>query len=261
MTDDLVLEAQEGNQESLLLLLHNYGYREQEEWTAFLGKYLDLFLYGKVNVKDKDTRRFIQLYIKDKAIRNKLVYHHQDYVGQKAAQEVADYLQEQVASISLEDLEQSLVELFLECLQRYEKQSNKIDFSGYVYNVYRYKVYHYLRKNVFKFDVLQYDERETFTDALDPTSVIDVQESWFDRFYAADLKRDDLGLFWINGRCAEVFSNLTVFERMILRDRYFYNITDGDIAHRYGYHINTIYKRRHRAIEKLAQNKKESDSD
>lgn len=260
--DELVLAAQAGSQEATETLLLLYGWHESSRPTHFIGKYYDLLLYGKINLRDKDTRRFLQLYMKEKDMRNKLIYHYQDYVGSLAAQETADYLQNKVAVIDKKDLLQELIVLFMESVKSYKKQDKQIDFSGYLYNSYRYKVYHYLRKKLFKFDVLQNDQRDEYIDkeTADPKADIEPQESWFDRFYASDLKRDDLGIFWINGRCGSLFEDLSVFERTVLRDRYFYKQTDGEIALRYGYHINTIYNRRHKALEKLTNKKRESFS-
>lgn len=259
--DELVFSAQAGNQEDTEILLRLYGWHESEP-THFIGKYYDLLLYGKINLRDKDTRRFLQLYMKEKHLREKLTYHYQDYVGALAAQEAADYLQNKATVLERDELLQELLLLFLETVHAYKKQDKQIDFSGYLYNSYRYKVFHYLRKKVFKFDVLQDAERIDYVDEEieDPKANIEPQESWFDRFYASDLKRDDLGIFWINGRCGSLFEDLSVFERTVLRDRYFYKQTDGEIAKRYGYHINTIYNRRHRALEKLTNKKRESFS-
>ena len=247
-----VEEAQSGNEEANCFLLEKYGYRKEGVPTGYLGKYYRLLVYGRIDLRDKDTRRFLQLYMPDKEDRNKLTRHYQDYRTTLQAQEVANYLQNKVSLFPKEDLLQELVLLFLECVNRYQKKTDTIDFSGYLYNSYRFKVYAFLRKRVFKYEWLHHPELCLLEDDIeDESATIEVQEAWFDRFYAADLKRNDLGIFWINGRCGSLFEPLSVFERMVLRDHDFYGLTDGTIAKRYGYHINTIYKRRHVALEKL----------
>lgn len=260
--DELVVLAQQGHQKATESLMRLYGWNDASSPTHFIGKYYDLLVYGKINLKDKDTRRFLQLYMKEKDMRNKLVYHYQDYVGSLAAQETANYLQKKTETIDKDELKQELVALFIESVLKYERKNKEIDFSGYLYNSYRYKVYHFLRKRIFKFDVLNQAERIDYVDEdiEDVKARIEPQESWFDRFYASDLKRDELGIFWINGRCGSLFEDLSVFERTLLRDRYFYKQTDGQIAKAYGYHINTIYNRRHKALEKLINKKRESFS-
>lgn len=256
---DLVLLAQEGSNEAMETLLFDYGYRSDTPWTAYLAKYLDIFLYGKINLRDKDTRRFLQLYIKEPDKRNLLRNRYQKYEGVMLAQNVANYLQRKTEHLEEDDLKQELLLAFIECVNRFEVVNQKITFSGYLYNAYRFKVFEILRVNVFKYETLIHPEiKEPLTDIHDERKDIEPKEWWFDRFYAADIERDELGLFWINGRCSELFSSLTTFERLILRDRYFYKKTDGEFAKEYGYHINTIFKNRHLAIQKLEKKKRET---
>ena len=256
---ELVLKAQEGDIQALEKLLSDYGYRAQDNWSNYLGKYLDLLMYGKINLKDKDTRRFLQLYIKDSSKRELLRNRYQNYRGIMAGQEVANYLQEKVKVIEVEDLKQELLLAFIECVNRFEIVKKSITFSGYLYNSYRFKVYEILRVNVFKNEVLIHPELKIEEqDTHDTRSDIVPKEWWFDRFYAADIEREELGLFWINGRCGETFSTLSTFERMLLRDIYLLGKTDGEFADEYGYHINTIFKNRHQAIKKIEQHKKET---
>lgn len=253
-----VKKAQLGKKEYLEKLLEAYGYRDSE-WTSFLGKYLDILLYGKINLKDKDTRRFLQLYMKDPLLRSKLNYRYRDYVGELAGQEVATYLQNKVEIIEEEDLKQQLVLIFIESVMRYKQVKKNIGFNGYLYNIFRFRVYELLRVNVFKNEtLLKVDYRDEFEDVEDPRAKIQPTEAWLDRFYASELNRDELGIFWINGRCGTPFKRLTTFERTLLRDRYLHKKTDGEIAKEYGYHINTIYNRRHKAIQKLEENIKET---
>lgn len=255
----LVLKAQEGNSQAMDKLLFDYGYRQDAPWEAYLGKYLDLLLYGKISLKDKDTRRFLQLYIKEPTKRNLLKNRYQNYLGIMAGQDVANYLQSKSQIMDTEDLKQELVLSFVQSIQRFEPIKKDITFSGYLYNSYRFRVYEILRVNVFKNEVLIHpDKKREEEDFHDPRQDIEPQEWWFDRFYAAEIDRDDLGIFWLNGRCGELFKPLTTFERMLIRDVYFLGKTDGEFAEEYGYHINTVFKNRHKAINKLIKKKKET---
>lgn len=257
--NELVFQAQDGKKESLEKLLFDYGYRQNEPWTMFLGKYLSLLKYGKINLRDKDTRRFLQLYIKDEEIRRKLRYHYQDYRTTIVSQETANYLQEKCSIIPEEDLKQHLVLLFIESVMKFKVVKKDVDFNGYLYNTYRFRVFEYFRVFVFKRDMLLQPLRLiSDVDIPEEQKELEPQEAWLDRFYASELDNDRLGIFWINGRCGSLFQELTPFERTVLRDRYFLKKTDGQIAEEYGYHINTIYKRRHAAIEKLKKKKEET---
>ena len=259
--DEYIVLAKQGDASSLLVLLKAFGWEEQGTFTHFLGKYERLLLFGRIDLRDKDTRRFLQLYIPERDTRKKLVPRYQDYQTLLQAQATADYLQQKASILEAEDIRQELGALFIESVYRYEKKDEAIDFTGYLYNSFRYHVYAFLRKKVFKFEWFHHPELYYLEEDIpDETALIEPQEAWFDRFYASELKREDLGIFWINGRCGSLFETLSVFERIVLRDHDFYGQTDGEIAKRYGYHINTIYKRRHIALAKLKKEKERLSS-
>lgn len=243
-------EAQNGNQEATCLLLEKYGFRKDSAPVGYLGKYYRLLVYGKIDLRDKDTRRFLQLYIPEVDVRRKLTNRFQDYQTTLYAQQTADYLSEKSKLLPLDDLQQELICAFLELVHRYTPKPH-VSFEGYIYNTYRFKVYEILRKYVFKYEAFHNPELLYLDEFEDKRSIIKPQEAWFDRFYASELNREELGIFWINGRCGSLFKPLSVFERIVIRDHEFYGLTDGEIAKRYGYHINTVYKTRHRAMQKL----------
>lgn len=250
--DEVLVEAaQSGDSDACLIMLERYD--------GYINTYYGLLRYGRVDLKNKDQRRFLQLYIKDSVLRKGLVNRHQPKESRHEAYRTATYLQRQCEQIDKEDLKQDLKMLFIECVMRYE-HSNRL-FISYVKNYYRFRVEWYLRR-VFKYDWLNhpnknligYEVNQLSDDAVD----VDVREEWFDRFLANALRRDRLDLFWINGRCSALFKDLTVFERTILRDRYHLKLTDGEIAKQYGYHINSIWKKRQKAIDKLDKKRRES---
>lgn len=251
-----VEEAQNGNEEANGVLLEKYGFRKDGPPIGYLGKYYRLLVYGKIDLRDKDTRRFLQLYIPETAVRKKLTNRFQDYQTTLYAQQTADYLSEKSKLLTRADLQQELVLAFLELVSRYVPKPH-VSFEGYIYNTYRFKVYEVLRKCIFKYEAMHNPELLFLDEFEDTTAVIEPQEAWFDRFYASELKREDLGIFWINGRCGALFQDLTVFERMIVRDHDFYGYSDEAIAEKYGYHRNTILKARHRAIGKIKKKREQ----
>lgn len=242
LTDEAcVVLAQAGDNTGTAELLRRYQ--------TYINKFYGLLRFGRVDLKDKDTRRFLQLYIKDPQLRQGLRNRHQPSNSRHEAYKTASYLQFKCQGIPREDLKQELTVLFIDCVMRY-KQTNRL-FVSYIKNYYRYRVQWFLRR-VFKYDWLNHPHVCSLNDEeLAGDGPIEIKDEWFDRFLANALKRDTLDFFWVNGRCSDAFKCLTVFERTILRDRYHLNLTDGDIAHQYGYHINSIWKKRQKAINKL----------
>ena len=249
-------EAQNGSEEAICWLLEKYGFRKDGVPVGYLGKYYRLLVYGKIDLRDKDTRRFLQLYIAQADVRKKLTNRFQDYPTTLCAQQTADYLSEKSRLLPAEDLQQELIGAFLDLVHRYIPKPH-VSFEGYIYNTYRFKVYELLRKYIFKYEAFHHPELLYLDEFEDKRAVIEPQEAWFDRFYASELKREDLGIFWINGRCGALFKELTVFERMVIRDHDFYGYNDEAIAEKYGYHRNTILKARHRAINKIKKKREQ----
>ena len=252
-TDSDIKAAQDGDETLVLGFLIEYGWREKGKWRGYLGKYEQMLWHGKIDLKNKDTRRFLQLYTKDGEIRRLLTWQRLSYRVQYQTQSLANYLQDSVRQYwDRQELRQELTVLFLDCLKRY-KPKEGVSFSGYISNYYRYRVYDLLKKTVFKLEV---GEAEYFQILKEEPSVSDlVLNAPVNLLHAREREREELGLFWTNGLCGPLFEDLTVFERVILRDRYYLKKTDLEIASQYGYHRNSIYNKRHKAIKKIEEKK------
>lgn len=251
VTDKDIKAAQDGDENLVLGFLVQYGWREKGRWKGYLGKYEQLLWHGKVDLKNKDTRRFLQLYIKDTELRRLLTWQRVSYKTQYQTQSLANYIQDSVQAYwSREEMRQELTVLFLECLKRYVPKKG-ITFSGYIANYYRYRLYNLLHKTVFRRDI---EEKHYHEFIKEDISIIDgVLNAPINALHAREIEHEELGLFWTNGLCGSIFKDLTPFERVILRDRYYLKKTDLEIAAEYGYHRNSIYNKRHKALDKLKE--------
>lgn len=245
--DELVFAYQAGEPGAAMDLLIQYGGPSAD--ARFLGKYLRLLTEERYDLGDKDTRRFLQLYMTDK--RQSLLRHYQDAEGKAAGARVARMLNRSIEDYGREDLAQDLVMLFFKQARQYKKQKKRVDFSGYLYNSFRYAVYNHLKSIVFSYDATCHPRRESYEDDMAGDGAIEVREEWF---YMEPLfeEEEELGLNWVNGRCNEAFGRLTSLERMILRLHYEDGRPDAEIAEQLGFHRNTVYKYRNTAKEKLA---------
>lgn len=248
--DQLVAQYQRGDEEAAYTLLVMYG--GEDGTSQFLGKYLKLLKREVFDLTDKDTRRFLQLYMVEG--REALVNRHQSKEGKAAAAKTASMLAKGLAQYDEMDLIQDLQMLFLQQAMRYRKQKKHVNFSGYLYNSFRFAVFNYLKKTVFKYDVLNHPYIEQLDEELVGEEGIEIKDEWFyeDRFF--DQEGEELGLDWVNGgRCNEAFENLTQLERLILKLAYEDNKTDTEIAEHLGFHRNTILKYRHEAKQRLQE--------
>lgn len=247
--DQLVARYQRGDEEAALSLLHMYG--GEDGTSQFLGKYIKLLKQEAFDLTDKDTRRFLQLYMVEG--REALVNRYQSKEGKAAAAKTAAMLSKGLRHYPEEDLIQDLQMLFLQQAMRYRKQKKQVNFSGYLYNSFRFTVFNYLKKTVFKFDVLNHPFLEQLDEETMGEEGISIQDEWFyeERFF--DTEEEELGLDWVNGgRCNEAFQELTQLERLILKLAYEEKKTDTEIAERLGFHRNTVLKYRHEAKTHLA---------
>lgn len=251
--DGLVIQAQFRYVEQTEKLLALFGYNGEKRLTKYLGKYYSLLVYGRVDLKDKDMRRFLQLYLADKEVRRKLNYHYQSNQTINQVYSLADYIQHEVArKLDREDIKSMLVLTFLEKVNRYRSQHQKIHFTGYLYNSFRYDVYRYLASTVFSSDVL--NQVDYLTHEVEETLKEEVNYRVFeDKYYEIVFKSDNLTFRWVNGHCHELFDCLEPIERVILKMSYSDKIGDTIIGKKFGYNRNTIAVWRNRAVEKLKE--------
>lgn len=250
LTEDLVKRAKNKDEQAMMDLLTQYGYNGEKRLSKYLGKYYSLLVYGKLDLKDKDTRRFMQLYMSHADVRENMRYHYQSNKTATIAFGLSDFIQSSVKEkLDREDVKQSLIYLFIEKVHKYKKQHEKIDFGGYLFNSFRYDVYRYLQKTVFSEDVLnQYDYLSEDVEQVSDITDFTIFE---DHYYKDIIQHDNLNVRWTNGHTHELFECLTAFERTILKMYYWDNYGDREIAESLGLHINTIFKKRHKIVEIL----------
>ena len=248
--DELVFRFQEGDGEAGERLLRIFGgHPEDPEPTRFIGKYYLLLRYGKVNFKDRDTRRFIMLFIDDPEIRKKLIPFYQYKEVKSHAIKKVELLVKQLEFIPDEDLIQDLRVLFLTQVKKYNsKRKGKVRFTGYLYNSYRYVVKNHVERILKPKDPLTHKRQNVihFQDDRfeDENSEIEIN----DRIFNDDiriLEDDELGNNWVRGiTCGEEFRKLNPFQRLILKLHYEDGYSDGEIGEKLGLHINTIFRQR-----------------
>lgn len=249
--NQLVELAQSGERDAIEALLSKYGWSEDYEFRLFLGKYINTLWYGSINLKNKETRKFLRLYISDPEVNHKMKWPNLDSKSYFVAQQTLNFLQSKIREhYNLRELKHDIVLAFLELLNKYEKQPS-INFSGYIYGTFRFEVYKILQQRIFSYDVLLSDK---FSQEID----IPFEDRELFKLENDHIKYiDSLDFFWINGEAGDLFSILSPLERTILRDWYLYKKTDAEIAYSNGYHRNSILNKRHQAVNKLIKYKKE----
>lgn len=248
--DSLIFRFQEGEK--------NIGIELIEIFRAYLNKYLKIIKSANLDLDDRDSRRFISLYISDPEVRKALRYHKQYADVQAEAYKAARRLKGICDSIPEEDIEQELIASLFTLANRYKKKGTKKNFAGYLYNAYRFEIYrriNELTKDPVSFGHLinlSYNDSQNITEIEEhPLLITEFEE-------LPHVLGDELSTNWIYGNVSsEVFEDLTPFERLILKLYYSDGFLDQDIAEKTGYHRNWICRRRHKAIKKIARRMKD----
>lgn len=245
--DEVVFAYQRGDDDAAETLLEMFAGDDMR--SRFIGKYIKLLKHEVFDLTDKDTRRFLQLYMVDG--RDALMNRYQSKEGKAAAAQTAAMLARALHTYDEEELVQDLVMLLLTQAQRYEKQKQQVNFGGYLYNSFRFTVFNHLKKTTFRYDVLNHPRREELSEEMLVVDGIEVDEKWFDCHEGRFGDAEELGLDWVSGDCNHAFAELSQLERLILRLAYEDKKTDSEIAEQLGFHRNTVLKYRHQAKENL----------
>lgn len=229
----------------------------------FLSKYVDLLYYGKYNMGNYDTRRFIALFVKDPSIRYYLLRNKLTAAGHKQVGEVIQPIRVMAERYGdEEDVRQTVNMTFFQCVARYEvKESERgpIPFSSYLYSYYFYL----LKKNVDAFLIDQLG-RKTFP-LITEEDFGDGDDEKLQGFQGPSepsaeelLGTEEIDEFWVVGDTAmPPFNILTIQERQLLKWRYVDGHRSSEIAARITEHPNTV--REH--FNKIRQRIKDSLSE
>jgi len=257
--DQLVKRYQDGDSEAGLELVQLFGYSESPDTLSKLfKKYYDLLRFGVINFRNKDTRRFLMLFISDEQVRKAMIPFYQYANTKREVRKITQRINDKMQFVSDEEMIQDFAYILLILAKRFEKRSDKIYFCGYVAKSFKFEVFKHYRP-LFK-DVLFSNFTEELIDIKDEDSMIEPDENWLRNDLYFQNERDALGLNWISGKTADFpFDHLTPFERTILSLHDDKKYTYEQIGMQMGYHRDTIWtKRKHIKIKLLEHMKNPS---
>lgn len=242
--DELVLQFQAGDQQAAAELI--------EFFQPYFLKYISLIKDGKIRFSDRDTRRFVSLFMNDPETSRLLHKRRQSQSVKSNAYRTVNYLQKACYNIDTEDLKQEMYVAFLTMAKRWKKKNGKSNFSGYLYNAFRYYLFRSICllikdpvSNNTHLNLRYYDE-DNLPEDEDVASKINL-----DRQITVVIE-DEIDINWTRGyTCSEEFLQLTNLQRTILKYYYHDDLNDKEIANKTGLHINTIFKNRTKAVEIL----------
>ena len=249
--EDLVISFQKQFKEDCTIKEKKYaqdcGYELITKFSPLFKKYIQLLKYTNVDWTDRETKEFIALFIDNYELK-KALYRKKINASNRAEVYVKfNFVIETYGKISEEDMEADLNMCLLILAKRYKVVGK--NFCGYVYNAFRHEVARHIKRFIGNPLNIQYKNFQ-FEDWVnsDDTSVKVLE--YEDNYYENLTGLPDIS--WINGQyCADIFKELTTFQRKILVKYYLEDWNDRQIAEYLGAHINTVNQKRREAIELL----------
>lgn len=260
--DQLVFRFQDGDDAAGEQLLHMFGGHPSEDLNQYIGKfYYMLRETERFSFADKDSRNFICCFIEDSNARNSLKRRYQTGEVRVLALKKLHKIVDQCKPLVDEDLKQDLRTMFLEQAKRYKNISKNINFPGYLFNSYRFRIAAMITKRMKTYDpyVHMYTKKQILKlqddRYVDRGTEIVLNEKTFNNLpMLAD--DDELGNSWVRGiTCGPEFQDLTPLQRLIIKLYYEDEMTDKAIAHKLSMHINTVHNNRKRSIKIIEQTK------
>lgn len=252
--DQLVFRFQDGDDEAGEELIRMFGGHPKEEVNFYIGKYFWM-LRGdseRFKWKDKDSRKFICCFLEDSEMRKSMKRFYQNGDVRTYAMKKLHKIVDQCKPIEDEDLKQELRLMFIEQAKRYKNISKNINFPGYLFNSYRYRIATMITRRMRKYDpyLHMYSSKQILSlqedRYVDGGTEIEIEENTFNQLMLQD--DDELGNSWVRGlTCGPQFRDLTSLQRLIIKLYYDEKMTDRAIASKLSMHINTIHNNRKRA--------------
>jgi RNA polymerase sigma factor (sigma-70 family) len=243
LVDQLVDKYQAGDKDSAEELIN--------QMSPYMIKYFKIIKFGIIDLNDRDSRRFISLFVDSFDARERLKRKFQSKDARCEAYQAVSFLQSTCANIPTEDVIQELIMILLTLAKRFSRHREKVNFCGYLYNSFRFELAR--RIKVMTSDPLVH--RSELNLSFDDDEYLNEEEIDEELSYTNEpmmYLEEDLGNSWQRGlTCSEMFSDLTQQQRIILKLYYVDGESDTSIGDRLGIHRTTVKTQRMKAKEIL----------
>lgn len=256
--ETLALRFQAGDEDAGMELLTAFR--------PYMYKYFTILRNGSMNIDDRDTRKFIRIFIADDDTRYKLRFSWHPKWARKTAYSLAHYVSKLYEYISDDDIWQELGEIMLKLAKRYKRLGDRPMFAGYVANSYRYEVARRVQNNVKDPTIFRWASNLVYQDTpaedvkqLEFSKLVKVCEDQNESEPLFQIDLMDLSASWIQGITSDYpFDTLLPSERLILKLYILDNQTFRQIGVTLGMHVNTVRRRYHVTLEKVKTRATES---
>jgi len=254
----LVAEYQKGNQEAVHELIQMFHH--------FFNRYVRLIKEGIYNLKEKYIRKFIQLYMTPKEAKN-IGRFYMDELLQKRVKFISSLLMDLFKEVSGEEIYQECVIAFLRLAKGYTRVCHLAYFNTYMLMYFHYRLRDQLKKMMNTNVLFKYNTYMRYNDNYSAEytpiyTLIDEHQKELNK--EVDIKKEDkrkmtkesdeLSDNWVNGiNVGDMFEELDVKERRILKLSYVDKISDIDIGEMFGVTRETINRKKMQIKRKIQE--------
>ena len=212
-------------------------------------KYTLIIKTGHIDFDDKESKRFVRLFIGEPRLKLALKGEHVSHSNRHEIKQKFNFIRETYGSQDENIIRSDLQLLMLILAKRYRQIG--YNFCAYVYNAYSFEVSRHIYKFTSNPANIPYRAGE-YEDYMQTYEEQVVEDGLVDKTYENNVGVPDSS--WVQGTtCSDLFSALDPVERKILIKYYMEEMNDRQIGEALGLHINTINKKRRKALATLAE--------
>jgi RNA polymerase sigma factor (sigma-70 family) len=248
--DNLVLLYQSDNKElsakaaeALLKAFH-----------PFIIKYYNLLNgNGFINLREKDTKKFVALFIDDNEIRKALHSGRMNQEQKKYVYRNFNNIIQTCKSLEGDEIIHELSIIILTLARRYKNKDK--NFTVYLNSVFHYELSRRIKQIMQEPLVFQSQYVLPFHEYKFIDEEEESEEELVEQIDNTLIEDDcDLNYSWIRGiTCSELFRELTPIQRLIIKYYYGDGLTDKEIGERLGYVRETVCLKRLAAVRFLKE--------
>ncbi|WP_047913149.1 helix-turn-helix domain-containing protein [Paenibacillus sp. TCA20] len=219
-------------------------------------RYSRLLVYGEMDFKSYDSKRFISCFIREAEIINDLC--KAGGCKSETIEKVYDVIKNIRDTFSVYDIaeiEHELLIVLLECAHSYKEMG--FGFSRYVYSVFRYRVKRFVDNKMFESmeeEQYSYKDDRYINDDRAIDSIIENRYYYEPLNMEVDEYTELDNILWLNGIVgSDLFKELSYSERFILLKAYDEGMTDREIARINGLHHRSVYRIRKRIADSFRE--------
>lgn len=242
---EMIARAQAGSSKDSAELLNIFS--------NFIEKYVNLLFHQRYDLRDYDTRQFINLYIGDPLLRAKIKRDGLTYGSYKEINQILGGIFFMVQRYgTVDDVRQTVQMTFLDCVRLYKRRGS-VPFSGFIYRYFFYK----LQKDVNTFLIGQLGMKThplvlEGDPELEGIEVITEKQIPHEMDAEKMLAYEEIDEFWVSGdSCGFPFNFLSHSERQLLKWRYIDNLRPNKISLKTADHPNTVRQQLNLIGEKI----------